>query len=117
MDDGLMMKYHITKIDGSPVDPSGIYFVLKLNSRDSVHGLASRAAACAYATIIRKSLPMLAHDLEQVCKLLEQILPAKRNAVVDLPNTTKKPVLRYLRYALGEIISRSKALALSSGSF
>jgi hypothetical protein len=51
---GLHRRYDIKKADGSPVDPRGIYFVLRLDGLgdDPLHIRASRKAALAYATAI-----------------------------------------------------------------
>lgn len=68
MSDGLKVKYHLTKADGRPVDESGIYFVLKLNSDDGAHRDACIAGAMAYAKVIRDYLPKLADDLERQCR-------------------------------------------------
>ena len=37
MSEGLKHKYNITKSNGNPVDAKGVYFVLKLNSKDEAH--------------------------------------------------------------------------------
>ena len=71
MSDGLKMKYLLSKADGRPVDPQGIYFVLKLNSDDRAHGLACRRAARCYALNIAESLPKLAADLDRQCDEIE----------------------------------------------
>ena len=65
--EGLKMKYRLEKADGKPVDPRGVYFVLKLNSDDNAHGYASRQAAMAYADAIEHVLPELASDLRKQC--------------------------------------------------
>lgn len=67
---GLHMKYHITKADGSPVD--GKYFVLKLDSKDPAHRSASRDAAMVYAEKIKFHLPELADDLRELVGQLEK---------------------------------------------
>lgn len=59
---GLYPKYHITKADGRPVDPSATYFVLRLDGTDP-HAVACRAAAAQYANLIEPILPALAADL------------------------------------------------------
>ncbi len=48
---GLHQRYRITKADGSPVDPRGAYFVLRLDGLgdDAGHVFACRMAAIAYA--------------------------------------------------------------------
>lgn len=59
----LYRKYEIRHADGSPVDQNGQYFVLKLNSADSAHREACRAALRTYIEKIRATLPGLAKDL------------------------------------------------------
>lgn len=61
--EGLHRKYEIRHTDGSPVDPNGQYFVLKLNSADPAHREACRAALQTYAEKIKDVLPQLAKDL------------------------------------------------------
>ena len=63
---GLKHKYNLTKADGSPVDPDGIYFVLKLNSKDPAHREASQRAALVYANRIQETIPELAEDLRNL---------------------------------------------------
>jgi hypothetical protein len=65
--DGLLEKYHITKADGSEVNPNAEYFVLRLDTQcpDYEHSIASRAAASVYASRIEPSLPKLAKDLRE----------------------------------------------------
>lgn len=46
---GWISKYILQKTNGSPIDPNGIYFVLKLNSEDVAHAVTSRGAARRYA--------------------------------------------------------------------
>jgi len=62
---GLYGKYSLKKADGREVDSDGEYFVLKLNSKDKVHGLASRRALLAYARTLQsfRHLPELQQDL------------------------------------------------------
>jgi len=54
--DGLKVKYHLVKADGKPVDPKGIYFVLKLNAEDPQHAKACRLAATTYALTVMQPL-------------------------------------------------------------
>lgn len=65
---GLKIKYIISKPDGRPVDSEGIYFILKLNSKDVAHREASIAAALTYAKTIEESNPELAEDLRKQCR-------------------------------------------------
>lgn len=54
----LFSKYHITKKDGSPVDPNAQYFVLRIDA-DS----AARAAVMVYAMCVEKDDPQFAGEL------------------------------------------------------
>lgn len=60
---GLYTRYRIAYADGSPVDPRGEYFVLKVNSEDPRHAEASREALRAYSESIKGHNPILAKDL------------------------------------------------------
>ena len=71
MSNGLKMKYRLEKADGRPVDPQGVYFVLKLNSDDLAHGRACRLAARCYAHEIHDHLPELSDDLVRLCDQIE----------------------------------------------
>jgi len=64
-------RYRVSKADGSEADPDGMYFVLKLNSKDERHACASRKAALAYADGIEDSIPGLARDLRAVVRQLD----------------------------------------------
>ena len=70
---GLKHKYNLTKADGRPVDPEGVYFVLKLNSKDKEHAKASREAALTYAAYVGGTMPELATDLRGLVKALETV--------------------------------------------
>ena len=70
-DKGLKCKYLLFKADGSPVDEAGMYFILKLNSKDKHHRRASLGAARQYSRMIRKTNPQLAHDLEMACNAVD----------------------------------------------
>lgn len=62
--DGLYMKYFISKIDGTPVDPNNEYFILKLSGEGDEHHInACKTAVLAYAEAIRDHSPKLAEDL------------------------------------------------------
>jgi hypothetical protein len=63
MSDGLKCKYILKKADGRDVDPEGIYFVLKVNSKDQAHARASRMALKVYADEIEKANPTLHNDI------------------------------------------------------
>ena len=68
---GLKRRYSIKRSDGTMVPADGMYFVLKLNSSDSVHAAASRAAARAYAEVIEGQRSQLSDDLLTVVDELE----------------------------------------------
>lgn len=55
---GLYGKYIILKTDGSPVDPSADYFVLRLDTDP-----AARAAAYLYAQETQEQFPELSAEL------------------------------------------------------
>jgi len=61
--EGLKLKYLLSKVDGSPVDPMGDYFILKLNSKKRWHREASIKAILAYAESVKKDAPKLAADI------------------------------------------------------
>lgn len=64
---GLKVKYHLTKADGSPVDPNARYFVLRLDAgAEPNHRKACIAALSTYAAVIQPHLPELARDLRQL---------------------------------------------------
>ena len=54
----LESKYIVTRADGSPIDPTADYFLLRLDS-----DLAARKAALHYADLIQEDNPLLADDL------------------------------------------------------
>lgn len=60
--EGLKHKYNLTKADGRPVDPEGIYFILKLNSKDKAHKEACQAAALEYAERIEEDIQVPEHQ-------------------------------------------------------
>lgn len=63
---GIKHKYNITRADGSPVDPQGMYFVLRLDYHegcDTRHISACRRAAEAYAIHATDNLPKLSEEL------------------------------------------------------
>jgi hypothetical protein len=61
--EGLKLKYLLSKVDGTPVDPEGDYFILKLNSKNQWHREASRKAILAYAESVKIGAPQLAADI------------------------------------------------------
>lgn len=72
--DGLYNKYLISKVDGSPINPENIYFVLKLKdveASNQAHIAASRKAALVYANEIESCLPQLAADLREFLNVIE----------------------------------------------
>lgn len=70
---GLHQRYQIAKADGTPVDPRGFYFVLRLDGLgdDPIHTAACRAAARVYAEQIREHIPQLADDLNLMLDRLD----------------------------------------------
>ena len=72
MGEGLKLKYVMTKADGRPVDPNGMYFVLKLNSDDPAHAHACQEAVLVYANLIEEHIPELARDLRTSVKQLRR---------------------------------------------
>jgi hypothetical protein len=70
---GLYLRYVLRRADGSDVAEDGAYFVLNLNSKDAVHGRASRLAATAYSDAIAAWNPELAAMLyDQVLTIRKQ---------------------------------------------
>lgn len=62
--EGITRKYNITKVDGSPVDESAEYFVLRLDDKgDAKHVEAGRKAMLTYAREIGEENPTLAKDI------------------------------------------------------
>lgn len=73
--EGLYQKYIISKVDGSPVDPSAVYFVLRLDNgcKDRVHLDACRYAALVYSSqILIESAKSGVNPLTQVAADLSQ---------------------------------------------
>ena len=66
------MKYHITKADGSPVDPDAVYFVLRLDNHSRPDHLACRSALQTYAREVRTVDPG-AHQAAQ--EILDRTRP------------------------------------------
>jgi len=66
---GFHQRFNLSKVDGTPIDPEAVYFVLRLDGkgRDPKHIAACRKAALAYADAIESSLPVLASDLRKIC--------------------------------------------------
>lgn len=64
-DQGILQKYIITKVDGSPIDEGAKYFVLRLDDGggDPIHIDACRKAVITYAYCIQDHLPVLAKEL------------------------------------------------------
>jgi hypothetical protein len=82
--DGYKTKYALTRADGSPVDPDGEYFTLKLNSKDPNHAIACCMAALKYAEYIEPILPQLAADMEY--KAAQYLGEAQEALLSDLPS-------------------------------
>ena len=66
-------NYTILKADGTPVDPKGMYFVLKLNSFDQVHARASQQAILTYANEIESMAPVLAREIRLLVEDLRRV--------------------------------------------
>lgn len=62
-DHGLYNRYTLENADGTERDPAGVYLVLKLNNKDSIHAEASQEAMVTYAKSIQAELPELAADI------------------------------------------------------
>ena len=63
---GLRIKYHLQHADGTPADPKGVYFVLKLNSEDKPYARASCLGVLACADSIRTTNLKLSRDLTRL---------------------------------------------------
>ncbi len=74
MADGIKMKFHIRKADGSPISPEACYFVLRLDGEVSDENFmhASRRAMRVFAENIRDSIPALAEDIDACLDELER---------------------------------------------
>jgi hypothetical protein len=61
---GVYLKYIVSRVDGTPIDPDDVYFVLKLNGKgDRNHINACRGAVLKYAELIKPYLPDLTFDI------------------------------------------------------
>ena len=62
---GIINKYVISKVDGSPVDENAEHFVLRLDAggSDPKHIEACRKAIVAYARAIKNHLPKLSEEI------------------------------------------------------
>lgn len=65
---GLYDKYHLTHADGAPVDPEGVYFVLKLNAKDKVMARAACKAARCFALHVIAGNPTLGAELDKLAR-------------------------------------------------
>lgn len=71
--DGLYAKYTIGRVDGTPINPEDVYFVLKLEGEgDPNHIEACRKAIITYADEIREFNPQLAIELLEKYLVLDQ---------------------------------------------
>lgn len=61
--DKLYEKYVITKADGSPVDPSAEYFVLRLDTDECARQAAAAYAFCCERKGIQRGLSRDLHQL------------------------------------------------------
>lgn len=88
--DGLKKKYVVMRADGSPADPRGMYFAIKLNSNKPAHAKAAQASALVYAEFIADECPELAANLRTTIMQLrrdgESSLWKGRCQMVPLPN-------------------------------
>ena len=67
MDEGLINKYKLSRLDGTPLSPDNKYFVLKYEGEgDSAHISASRKALEVYADNIEETMPSLAADIHKM---------------------------------------------------
>jgi len=69
-DRGLYEKYHISKVDGTPIDPGATYLVLRLDAGWAVK--ACRAAAKTFAFELWKIAPKLAQDVLDSIHIMER---------------------------------------------
>ena len=62
---GLNQRYHITRTDGTALDPSSEYFILRVDEggRDKAHLTASRMGVLAYADSVYPDNPKMAKDI------------------------------------------------------
>lgn len=65
---GLIGKYNISKVDGTPIDENARYFVLRYDKyqKDEKHMMACRNALLKYADEISEHLPVLSEDLRKI---------------------------------------------------
>lgn len=97
---GLIHKYNVTKANGTPTDPGAYYFVLRIdNGGEFEHVQACRKALQVYADNIRKTLPLLAEDLDK--DLHELGLPWTNAKPVKPPAVDLNTVLPLLASDLG----------------
>jgi hypothetical protein len=80
---GLHQRYRLTMADGTPVDPRGFYFTLRLdnNGDDVGHVRACRAAAYTYAAAAPNHLAQMATELAQA-------VDSFNDATVEVPDYT-----------------------------
>lgn len=68
--DGLHGRYKITKVDGTPVDPEAIYFILRIDGEgdDPIHIAACNNAINEYCNTLaaNRHLPKLVEDLRAI---------------------------------------------------
>ena len=83
---GLHQKYIITRVDGKPIDPKAVYFVLRLDGNHA-HNNASRAAALKWAEVIDhtcEKLGMVSNDLRGLVKHLTPVPVVPKTRTVTL---------------------------------
>jgi len=62
---GLQNRYHVSKVNGEPIDEGAEYFLLRLDDggSDPIHINACKKAIMIYAKEIENHLPQLSKDL------------------------------------------------------
>jgi hypothetical protein len=72
---GLHAKYSVSYADGSPIDPSQVFFALRISGgKDKLHNKACRCAAMLWAELILMSQPEMSHMKKTAEDLLKTIL-------------------------------------------
>ena len=70
---GLHQRYIVKKVDGSPVDPDAVYFVLRIDGDgdDPIHIAACQNAINSYCDTLaaNKHMPQLVDDLRAIVNM------------------------------------------------